>query len=305
MRFYYIYKALAHPEHDGYVQPFTLEERLMHVREAERTLGSQIPWLCDAMDNRVKHALGDAPNSEFVVDPEGKVVRRRAWSDPEQVREDLEELVGSVEKPTQVAHLKLKTNPPPKAAARGLVERIPRSRAMRALKVEPQITEGGQPFYAKLRAEAGPELSRSGSGKLYLGLHLDPLYHVHWNNLTKPVRVEIAGPEAIEVSPATLEGPRLEEPADADPREFLVGVRSGKENGPLRLTVSYFACNDAEGWCKAVRQEYVVQLEVDPDGGWVRPTGAADARNGRAGARSGNRPGRRPGPASRRRGRAE
>ena len=26
------------------------------------------------MDNRLKHALGDRPNSEFVIDPAGKVV---------------------------------------------------------------------------------------------------------------------------------------------------------------------------------------------------------------------------------------
>ncbi len=45
VRFYYVYKALAHPEYNGYVAPYTLEDRLMHVAEAERTLGSRIPWL--------------------------------------------------------------------------------------------------------------------------------------------------------------------------------------------------------------------------------------------------------------------
>ena len=280
VRFYYIYKALAHPEHDGYVQPFTLEERLMHVREAERTLGSQIPWLCDAMENRVKHALGDAPNSEFVMDPEGKVVRRRRWSDPEQLRKDLEELVGPVENPTRVADLDLRTEPPPTAAAVGVVELIPRSQ-MRVLQVEPQIVEGGQPFYAKLRAEAGEDLLRSGRGTLYLGLHLDPLYHVHWNNLAKPVKVEIAAPEGTEVSPTTLEGLRPDVSADVDPREFLVEIQAGDQDGPLRLTVSYFACNDAEGWCKAVRQHYVVRLAVDPDGGRATAVGGVTVEGGR------------------------
>ena len=80
--FYYIYKTLAHPELDGYVEPFTLEERLMHVKEAQRTLGSEITWISDTMSNDLKHALGDSPNSEFVVDPAGKIVRIVLGADP-------------------------------------------------------------------------------------------------------------------------------------------------------------------------------------------------------------------------------
>ena len=89
VKFYYIYKALAHPETNGYVTPFTLQERLMQVKEAERRLGSKFTWLCDAMSNDLKHALGDAPNSEYVIDPDGKVVVRRLWSDPAKLRNDL------------------------------------------------------------------------------------------------------------------------------------------------------------------------------------------------------------------------
>ena len=61
VQFYYLYKQLAHPELDHYVDPFTLEERLMHVSQAERQLGSRIPWIADAMTNELKHALGDMP----------------------------------------------------------------------------------------------------------------------------------------------------------------------------------------------------------------------------------------------------
>ena len=70
VRFYYVYKALAHPEQNGYVRPYTLQERLAHVKEARRTLGSGFTWICDAIDNPIKHALGNAPNSEFVIDGE-------------------------------------------------------------------------------------------------------------------------------------------------------------------------------------------------------------------------------------------
>ena len=38
VKFFHIYKYLAHAGRKGYVQPFTLEERLLHVKEAQRTL---------------------------------------------------------------------------------------------------------------------------------------------------------------------------------------------------------------------------------------------------------------------------
>ena len=104
VKFYYIYKALAHPETNGYVTPFNLKERLMHVAEAKRTLGSRFSWICDSMDNDLKHALGDRPNSEFVVDPKGEIVVSRSWSSPNELREDLANLVGEV-KPWQVVFL--------------------------------------------------------------------------------------------------------------------------------------------------------------------------------------------------------
>jgi hypothetical protein len=290
VKFYYIYKALAHPENDGYVQPFTLKERLMHVKEAQRTLGSDIPWICDSMSNELKHALGSAPNSEFVIDPEGKVVVSRSWSKPSELRKDLEKLIGPVEKPTRIADLNLKTEPPPKLAASGVVPRIKVPGAMQPLKIVPK--PGKQPFYVKLRAEADYKLLRSGEGTLYVGFYLDPLYHVHWNNLAKPVKYEITGPDGTTISPAKGEGPKVKEAADIDPREFLVEIKRDKDaKGPLQLTVSYFACNDEQGWCKLVSQEYTIHLERDRDGGSVRSRGRGRGGRGIAGG-SGNGTGR-------------
>ena len=275
VQFYYVYKALAHPETNGYVTPYTLAERLLHVREARRTLGSGIAWIADTMENDLKHALGDAPNSEFVIDAEGRVAGRRAWSDPHALRRDLEALCGPVENPTSAEDVQLETLPPPEIAAKGVVPRLELPGDLRPLKVVPQLAGEPQPFYAKLRAEADDALLRRGQGTLYLGFFMDPIYGVHWNNLTKPIRVELAAAEGVEIEPATLRGPQVDEPGDSDPREFLVEVRSDAGRPALRLTVSYFACNDDEGWCKSVRQEYVVHLEADPDGGRVQRRGRA------------------------------
>jgi hypothetical protein len=278
VQFYYIYKALAHPELDGYVQPFSLEERLMHVKGARRTLGSEIPWIADTMDNDLKHALGDSPNSEFVVDPDGNFVVTRTWSSPEQLRSDLETLIGPVENPTRVFDPDMKFEPLPAVAASGVVPRIDVPGRMHAVKVKP--VESFQPFYMKLRAEADDALLSSGTGTLYVGFHVDPFYHVHWNNLVAPVKHEVTAPEGTTVSPAQGEGPKVEEASDIDPREFLLKVEtSGDSQDPLQLAVHYYACNDEEGWCIPVSQEYRVSLESDRDGGW-------NVRRGRPNQRS-------------------
>ena len=272
VNFYYIYKTLAHPELDGYIEPFTLEERLMHVKEAQRTLGSEITWISDSMSNDLKHALCDSPHSECVVAPTGKIVRMRAWGRPDELRRDLEQLVGPVENPTRVSDLNLKIEAPPKVAASGVVPRVRVPGRMMPVKIEPQSSS--QPFYMKLRAEVDQKFLREGEGILYLGFHPDPLYHVHWNNLVDPVKYEITAPDGITVSPATGEGPKVEEPADIDPREFLVEIKkSGDSQEPLQLAVRYFACNDEEGWCVAISQEYSISLEPDRDGGRTRSRG--------------------------------
>ncbi len=169
VRFYYIYKALAHPELDGYITPFTLEERLMHVAEAQHKLGSEVTWPCDTMANEAKHALGDAPNSEFIFDPEGRLVVRRRWSDPAALRQDLARLVGPAESRTQVSDLNLPSPPPPERAPTGVVPRLEVPWGMIPLKSEPIPDEKETPFYAKLRVEAERSLLQEGKGKLYLG----------------------------------------------------------------------------------------------------------------------------------------
>jgi len=263
-----------------------LKERLLHVQEAKKTLGATVPWLCDTIDNDLKHALGNRPNSEFVIDPEGKIVVMRDWSNPSTLRSDLEKIVGAVASPTQVSDLNLKIETTPKPAASGVVKRVSLPNQGQPLLVEAQ--ESKTPYYVKLRAEADSELLRSGKGKLYLGFHLDPIYHVHWNNLAKPLEWEVTSVDAVSVTPTKGTGPTVETEADIDPREFIVDVNSDRDAGPLEVTVKYFACSDDQGFCIPVTQSYSVTLKQDKDGGQARRSGG--------GRRPGGRPpsGRRP-----------
>jgi hypothetical protein len=267
--FYYLYKALAHPEYDDYVTPFTLEERLMHIEEAERRLGSEITWLADSMGNELKHALGNAPNAELIIDPEGKVAARRGWSDPDALRRDLVELVGPVEEPTRVDDLDMPSQPPPERPAAGVVPGVKPSSLMRPLTVTPRTADTDLPFYVKLRAEADRGVFERGNGMIYLGFHLDPLYRVHWNNEAKPLSFTTDTPKGLWVRPGRGSGPRVKEPADVDPREFLVEVESAGPSEAFELKVRYFACDDANTFCIPVKQSYRVEFTLDPDAGSV------------------------------------
>jgi hypothetical protein len=287
VQFYYLYKQLAHPELDHYVDPYTLEERLMHVAQAERQLGSRIPWIADAMTNELKHALGDMPNSEFIIDPDGRVVNRRAWSDPEALRTDLERLIGPVAEPTRVSDLDLPSTPPVATVAKGIVPRLTPPGRMSTLTVRPDLDGTELPFYTKLRADVDTEFLRTGAGTLLLGFHIDPLYHMHWNNLAPPLTWAVTAPDGVRVTPSSATFATIEEPADADPREFLVDLAADDMTASFDLSVTYYACDDANTFCIPVTQGYAVSLEVDPDAGRVFGAGRGGGRFGGRGGPGG------------------
>lgn len=235
----------------------------MHVEEAKQTLGSKIPWICDNMDNDLKHALGNRPNSEFIIDPDGKVVVSREWSRPEELRSDLERLVGPVKKPTTLGDLQMPTLKPPQKVATGIVKRVTISGNMSPLKITARKSE--IPHYAKLRAEIGGD-------QIYLGFFLDPLYEVHWNNKAPALSFDIKTPSGVSVTPASGTAEQVKVDADADPREFLI-TYEGRSSEPLVVTVKYFACDDAETFCIPVEQDYEVSFERDRDGGTRRTSG--------------------------------
>lgn len=217
------------------------------------------------MDNQLKHAMGDRPNSEFIIGPDGTIVRMRDWSSAEALRADLTELVGKVDNPTDPRSLNMRTNFEKTEVARGVVERVRPEGRMTAFKVETK--QSIRPTYVKLRAEG------DGQGKLYLGFFVDPIHKVHWNNQAGPVQVEVNG--------KTLTGPNVTEKADADPREFLVEVGEGR----IEIKLKYVACDDKETWCNKLTQEFVVTQVADQDAGRVSGARPGGQRGGGGGTR--------------------
>jgi len=152
----------------------------------------------------------------------------------------------------------------------GIVPGVRRPAGMVPLKIVPGKQKRPIPFYARLRAEVERSFLTRGEGRLYLGFHLDPGYAVHWNNRVKPLEFRLETAEGVRVTPSRGSGPRVKQPADKDPREFLLDIAATGQSQPLRLTVRYFACDDADTFCIPVTQRYTVHLEPERGGGGRR-----------------------------------
>ena len=175
--------------------------------------------------------------------------------------------------------------------AKGIVARVEPPGRMATLRSEPKLDETDYPFYTKLRADVDRQFLRTGEGTLYLGFHIDPLYRMHWNNEAPPLEYEVTAPADVQVTPVAAAFAVVEEPADADPREFLVDIRADDRSEPLDVRVTYYACDDANTFCVPVTQRYAVHLEVDPDAGRVFGAGRLGFGGGRFGGPDGRGPG--------------
>ena len=260
VNFFFVYKALAHPEVNGFVPAFNLKERLAHVQRAKKMLHTTIPWLCDTMQNEFSAAFANVPNGEFVIDPEGVLVRKRFWSNADTLRMDLEELVGKSESTTSVDDLEVVFKPEPRKVASGVVPRLELPRGLMALKYKP--VDIGEPFFAKLRVEGTPSL-RSGQGKLYFGVYLDPIYEVHWNNRAGKVTLGLEADGVLELEEKSFTSDEVDEDADVDPRQFLVPAKVAQQGGTFIASITYTVCDDAETFCKTFTQQYEVTLVPD------------------------------------------
>lgn len=261
VQFFYIYKSLAHPEINNFVSAFNKKERLLHIKRAKEMLHTDVPWICDTMDGAFTKAFGGAPNGEYILDPNGKIVRKRFWSSPATVRSDLESLVGKSQTTTKVADLEKVFEPKPTKIASGVLPPVDLPAGLGAMQIEP-MDDDGHPYYAKLRVEGTAGLA-TGVGELYLAVHLDPLYNVHWNNEAGKVSIELECDGILAVPNSTLTAPDVEVKADVDPRQFLIPAKTLDRGGVFIARVYYTVCDDAETFCHTIKQEYEVAIARD------------------------------------------
>ncbi len=269
VQFYYVYKSVEHPEVNNFIPAFNIEERLKHIQVAKERFKTDIPWICDTMDHDVEFAFGGAPNGEYILDPQGKIVRKRFWANPNTLRSDLEELVGPVEKITKVEDLPAVFTPEVRKIASGVVPRIDLPGGLVPFEINP-VPDKDHPFFAKLRAEGTRTLFATGVGEIYFGVYLDPLYKVHWNNRAGKVKIEIVGDGIVQLDKSKLVSEEIEADADVDPRQFLLKAEIENKTEPLVVKLTYTVCDDAETFCKEITQQYQINMRPDTNLG-TRP----------------------------------
>jgi len=110
---------------------------------------------------------------------------------------------------------------------------------------------------------------QNGSGKLYLGFHLDPIHNVHWNNLVDPLKYEMTISNGTDIKEAIGIAPAVSQASDGEPREFFIEVNNWKSENHIPIKITYFACDDEDKWCKLIVQNYTLVLATDPFAGGV------------------------------------
>jgi len=257
VQFYFIYQSLRHPEREGYVQPQNTEERLMHVAEAKKRLGTKVPWIMDTIDDSFRVAMRSNSNSIFVISPESEIAYAADRMNGDGLRRALIDLIGPVENPTSVQDMEfpvLKRFPPTNITNDIRVERPQGLVILKSTPTKPEDT-----YYVKLRAEAEKSVIENGKGDLYLGFFPDPIHDAHWNNLAPAMKYELELPAGVTIDPPT--GLAKPGPGDSDtqPRQFKLQVESDKTPGDIKLKIHYYACSP--GMCEAMTHEYTIAFE--------------------------------------------
>ncbi len=267
--FCYLYRALTHPENNGYLQPYNLKERAKHVQAAKTVLSTKTPWLFDAMDNQalqaVQHSSG---NNVFIYSAEGAELFSGKLDDPETLRETLQELAGPASTETSPKRFRSPKISPRKVIAPKLLERVyfnPETDPFVPLLITPKQAQAAFPM--KLRAEADSALLETGNGRLYLGFHVDPLYPLEWDNNATPLQYMIQAPGGL-AAPSSDFAPKVTMQAhDTEPREFVLTARQLDRSKPLQLRVEFTAYSPLQEKSIRITQHYAIQLEQDPFGG--------------------------------------
>lgn len=270
--FHYIYRPLTHPENHGLLQPFTLTERMQLLKLARTQLQTQIPWLCDSMNNDATLKLaGDSRNAVFIYNQKGQEEYARPLWSTTPLATALTKLAGEPPARIDLDRIPLAQIEAIEIPETHLVPRVeidPEKTTYHAVKLQP--ASSNHPAYAKPRIEVTGSLLENGDGKIYLGFHLDPLYAMEWNNRQLPLSYTLQVPPGSAVAPSRNTAPRITEtPTDTEPREFLLEARKLNPTKPLRLLVEYAVYSREQKRNIPVKQSYTITLERDPCGGKV------------------------------------
>lgn len=258
VQFFYFYKSLRHPELNGYVEAQNMTERLMQLAEARKLLGTSVPWIADTFDNQLRDGLRSGSNSMYLISPNGSIVFAADRLDGPRLRMELAKFLGNVEHPTLASELKLpRIERPRKTTNIDSEMRVQRPDGLTIVTTAPCNDQ--QTYYVKLRAEADPDLLKTGTGRLFLGFYPDPIHGVHWNNLTEPMKFSLDLPEGVVATPTEASAKAGPGEKDVEPRQFWIDIVSDSPGTSFELSMYYFGCTDT--MCKPLTQHYTVELK--------------------------------------------
>ncbi|MEP3481702.1 MAG: hypothetical protein ABJZ55_20835 [Fuerstiella sp.] len=282
VRFFYVYQSLRHPELGGYVQAQNMSERFLQVAEAEKLMGTKVPWLADSLDDVFRVAMKTNSNSVFLISPEGEIVYGADRMNGDGLRQALLKHVGEAETTTAVADLNLPRMERYRNENSATDLQVERPEGLKILAITPAKPD--ETYYVKLRVEAEPELLETGSGRLFLGFYPDPIHDAHWNNLTPPMKYVLELPDGITADQPEASAAKGPGDSDTEPRQFWVNIKSDSKPSEIKLKLHYFGCTP--DLCKAMTHEYTIAFtEEDRNSrtfGFNR--GSKNQQRGRGGA---------------------
>jgi predicted outer membrane repeat protein len=282
--FFYIYRTLAHPENHRFVTPYTLNERAQHAALAAERYQTDYPWYCDDITNETAQWLEALGNNLFIFNEEGTELFAGSYEELSTFTEMLHQLIPPPVLPEADDQPVTKLTPrkteekkqtiiiepyePIKTKAIRRPNFDPKNAPYFPLQIKPINSK--HPFYAKLRIEADQALLKTGSGFLYAGFHIDPIYNVAWENIKEPLSYSIKPPAGCALAPSKNQAQKiLEHPTDADPREFILEVRNWSPEEPIQLSVNYPLFSIQSKWKREITQHYIVYLKRDDNAGRV------------------------------------
>ena len=107
VQFFYFYKSLRHPELNGYVDAQNISERLLQIAEAQKLLGTKVPWIADTMDDSMRIALGANSQSVYLISPEGEIIYASGNIKRDGLRAALNKSIGTPSTETKPTDLSL------------------------------------------------------------------------------------------------------------------------------------------------------------------------------------------------------
>lgn len=91
-QFLFVYTREAHPS-DRFPGHNSMMAKLEHARTMVQELGFERSMLVDKLEGDVHAAYGRLPNMSYIVDVNGTIIYRAAWTDPVTIRTALEQIL--------------------------------------------------------------------------------------------------------------------------------------------------------------------------------------------------------------------